>query len=775
MKVAWEFVRRQIYNFYKEVGVSAQGFFVCLLHRTKQFMTVPEAQQLYDHILEDLLASRLKEAFSGLGFLLQQNGFGKAYDKLTETETTYRYMLRYKLEGFPDPEFEKNNLGIRRQLLEMANEAFHSWMTRNSPGFYYDRIRVNRIGGSESILQLVESIRKAGERLTLVELVEQSDDKAVKSAQVLRLRENTCGQVFMRLLVSDPFTDVEVSELNNFMLDPELFEHEKALFLSALYLSLQKRFDVRKLLFLLQTCSHREVEVSQRALVLAVLVLYQYQRRLFLYPEIGETFEQLLETHPDLSESFVRVFFQCIRSKDTDKVTKRMQEEILPEMNKMGSAMQDRLRESDDATDEFNPDWQNMMENSEFSVKMQQFSDMQLEGIDVYMSTFSTQKGYSFFLDFYNWFLPFYPAHSSLSELFKGNPLEGKSVLEAVLNSDYLCSSDKYSFCFNLLQVPSNYRSSMSAQMNADSEAYDEIKKSKMGLNAKYRQEQLSNRFIQDLYRFFHLHHRRNDFINPFALPLEFHKMDLFNTLLKDERALWRIATLYFKNAHYQVALDVFERLLDRSPDDAELHQKKGYCLQHLQQPEKALESYLHAELIRPDSLWTLKRVAGLYRALHQPEKAVQYYLKAETLQSDNRSLTLQLGHALFDAENYAEALNKYFKAEILSNGSEKTWRPIAWCSFLCRKYEQAEKYYEKILTLVPTLEDFLNAGHVAWVQGHPMKAIDLYKRGIRLTHTILPDFLMLFQKDWEVLHSHGIRYDELTVLRDTLLYELEE
>jgi tetratricopeptide (TPR) repeat protein len=750
-------------------------FFRMFVASKVKYMTVSEATQLYNRILNHVLEFSMKDAFSGLGYLIQQNNFGKAYDKLTETENKYRYMLRYRLEGFPDPDREKVENGIRRQLLELAGEAFHIWMTRNSPDFYYDRIRVDRVTGSEPLIQCIETMRHAGDRLTIVDLVDESADKDVQTAQLVRLRENAVGQTFMKIFISESWTDEDRIFLNNVLMDPAFFEYEKALFVSAILLSLQKRFDFLKIIFLIDQCIHADMEVSQRSLVALVLTLYLYDARLSLYPEIGLRLASLLDERPDLQESFVRVFYQLIRSKETDKVTKRMQEEILPEMTKMGSALQDKLREGEDISDEFNPDWKNMMENAEFSVKMQQFSDMQLEGIDVYMSTFSTQKAYSFFMDFFNWFMPFYPSHSSLKDLFGSSSLEGSSILEAVVKSDYLCSSDKFSFCFNILQVPASYRATMSAQMNAESEAYEEIKKSNIGMNSKFRLELASNRYIQDLYRFFNLQTRKKDFINPFSLPLDFHNTLSLGMLVRTEEPLRRIAMLYFKNKHFGHALMVIDRLLALCPAEAELHQKRGFCLQQLDQPKLALTAYLQADLIRPDSLWTLKRIATTYRQLKNPEKAVDYYKRAETLAPDDISLTLNLGHALLEAKEYSEALNVYFKAEVLSEGSDKTYRPIAWCSFMCRKYEQADKYYAKMLDLNPTLEDFLNAGHVEWCKGFPMKAIDLYKRGIHLTHTILPDFLELFRKDSDELLRHGISQADISALRDELIYELEE
>ncbi|MDD4922906.1 MAG: tetratricopeptide repeat protein, partial [Bacteroidales bacterium] len=588
--------------------------------------------------------------------------------------------------------------------------------------------------------------------------------------------ERTVSRFFTKLWISGKWKESDRLFMAEVFNDPALYDFEKSLFVSAILLALQKRMDSEKILLLIDLCSHEQMEVSQRSLVALVLSLFIYDERMALYPGISPRLAAAME-NPLIHESLIRVFYQLIRSKDTENVTRRMQEEILPEMTKFGSDVHDKMKhgEGEDLPDEFNPDWKNMMESAEFSVKMQEFSDMQIEGIDVYMSTFSSQKSYPFFQDMTNWFLPFYSSHSSLADLFGSNPLEGVSILDAVLKSDYLCSSDKYSFCFNLLQIPASYRSAMSNQFGADSEAYEEIKKSGMGMNAQFRQEQATNRYIQDLYRFFNLFNRKRDFTNVFALPLDFHNTKTLGEYLNSEKALRRIGFLYFKNNNFNQALAVLDLLISKHPVDAELHQKRGYSLQQLGQKEMALDAYLQADLVEPDSLWTLKRIAASYRLLKNPLKALDYYRRAEALDPGKIVMNMNIGHCLVEIGDYAEALNSYFKAEVLSEESPKTWRPIAWCSFMCKKYDQAGKYYEKILQFKPGLEDYLNAGHLEWCKGFPRKAVDLYKRGIRETHAVLPDFMELFNKDLGELINHGVNPDEIAPVRDELLYELEE
>ena len=76
----------------------------------------------------------------------------------------------------------------------------------------------------------------------------------------------------------------------------------------------------------------------------------------------------------------------------------------------------------------------------------------------------------------------------------------------------------------------------------------------------------------------------------------------------------------------------MFNKLLQNYRSDSELYQKIGYCLQMSGEYDKALDAYLKAEMIYPDSLWTLRRIASCYRTLKKPEAALEYYLRIEQI-----------------------------------------------------------------------------------------------------------------------------------------------
>ena len=88
---------------------------------------------------------------------------------------------------------------------------------------------------------------------------------------------------------------------------------------------------------------------------------------------------------------------------------------------------------------------------------------------------------------------------------------------------------------------------------------------------------------------------------------------------------------------------------------------------------EGALDAFLRAELLNPDSRWVIRRIASCYRILKQPEKAIEYYNKL-TSRSDETylSLDLNIGNCLLELKRYDEALKYFFKVDYLDGKNHK-------------------------------------------------------------------------------------------------------
>ncbi|MBP8983089.1 MAG: hypothetical protein KBG19_08675, partial [Bacteroidales bacterium] len=240
-------------------------------------MTISEIDSLYARIFRFLYQMRIKEAITDLGYLIQQNGFGPAYDELVQQETTYRYLLRYRLEGVEDKERDKVLLKLIRTLCELADSAYRQWLTVNSSQWYYSRLRAYR--SAKNTQEVLEELRELDAELALTSLKKDEDQRKAEMLQLNSRREQLSGTLFQRLLLSDIWSDREVKLLQEAYAHL-LYSHEKALLVSALLLSLQFLFDEKKFLFLLDLCEHEQVEVNRRALTAVMLLFDMYDPRM---------------------------------------------------------------------------------------------------------------------------------------------------------------------------------------------------------------------------------------------------------------------------------------------------------------------------------------------------------------------------------------------------------------------------------------------------------------------------------------------------------------
>lgn len=363
------------------------------------------------------------------------------------------------------------------------------------------------------------------------------------------------------------------------------------------------------------------------------------------------------------------------------------------------------------------------------------------------------------------------PTHTAVTSAI-GNEDWSKKFAELLKTSSFLCNSDKYSFCLSLSQVPDSQRQMMASQFRSENIELQDAQKAEL-LRQSRERENISNRYLQDLYRFNKLFPRRSEFYDLFAMPIEqLLKIDEFAPIMHDEKLLKVLGEYFFKNEYYNDAAYIFVNLSHNNFTDNELYQKTGYCYQSLGNYEEALEYYLKADLIKPDNLWTLRHIAICYRNMKKIEMALDYFLRAKNMAPDNLSVNLNIGHCYLEQKQYDEALKYYFKVDYLDTKGTKARRPIAWCSFLAGKAEQAQRYYQKILADSPTALDYLNAAHVTFAQGNIKDAIDLYIRSIAEDKGNIARFTKNFEQDIPDLIQAGINPDDIHIIYDQIIYQ---
>lgn len=723
-------------------------------------------QEQFQHIVKLLQQKRLKEAQMQLEAFLWNSNDWSLRNRLEQAKVSYQYMLQYMRQGVNDPERQK----VYRQLLaetwELAEQARVSLLDEVST-HYYQSLHKNRknIVANYGLTDWLKVLESFPDDLAVCQLMPDNKE-SLNSA--LQRHEETGQYLFLTTWGNSGWSAEEEQQAKTY-LDSELIPvNDLCLFTGAILLSLMECFDARKFSWLLDATTHAEVQVNQRALVAIALILHTHPNRLPLYPELKARLS-LLNEDGRFGKQLNRVYIQLLRSQETEKIDKKMREEIIPEMMKNVNIMRNMKYGFEENTDEndLNPDWEKAFEESGLGNKIREMNELQLEGADVYMSTFAQLKSYSFFQNPHNWFYPFDMHHSSIIKEFGLKPTGDNAVLSLILESGFFCNSDKYSLCFTMAHIPQAQRSMMLSQMTSQdlNELMDESKSSGLRQHAQ-RPEVVSNQYIHDLYRFFKLSQRRHEFRDIFKEEIALHRIPVLKEILCKPELLVAIADFHFHKEHPAEALDIYKNLIDMNYTNADIFQKTGYCLQKEKRYKEAVDAYRKADVLKPDHMWTIRHLATCYRQMHDFTSALEYYKKAETIQPENHNILFFIGSCLAEQERYEDALQYFFKLDLMENNCIKAWRAIGWCSFVSGKQEQSMKYYDKVLALKPIVTDYLNAGHVAWKLGNIEKTAMLYGKAVTEAGS-RETFLEMFDKDKETLIKQGIDEKDIPLMLD--------
>lgn len=729
---------------------------------------------LKKEIFLHLSKRQLKDAFEALRKITINVHDWKIIETLSELETNYKFMLHYLFEGVNDPERENVYRNLLRWLYELTDDAADEILKIESSNIFYEKYR-NSFLKNTSISDYSEQLLDISGTIALADLQNEGPEKDSKLRELAVRRERISSDMFNHVYISARANDKDLDNYLSFISNIDLSVREKALFISAISLSLFHRFDARKVQVLMEAAISDDIQLRARAIVGLVITMQMYDARWSLYPELQSRLA-IMSENQDFKKAVLRVVIQLIRSRETEQMSKKIKEEILPEMMKFNNLAGRKLNMEelmgDTEFSEKNPEWQKELEDSGLGKKLQEYSNLQMEGADVFHSTFSGLKHFPFFSEMSNWFLPFDPQYSEFLSLF---PQDNKNTLlqAAVIDSGHMCNSDKYSFCLSLLQIPGSQREMMLGRMGAESEEIKQLQKEAKEMNPTIDEEVVSNQYIQDLYRFFKLNPYRNSFYDIFKLNLNFYDKKYIAPLISGIDDMKKIALYCFDKNNFSEALDIFNRLITIDNQSDDVWQKIGYCRQMINNPETALDAYLQADLLKPNNSWIIKRIAQLYRTLKQPELSLDYYKKAAKLTPDNIPTELNIGHCYLELNDYEQALNTYFKVELLDSKGTKAHRPIAWTAFLLKKYDLSHKYYQQILLTKPTIHDYLNAGHVELCVGNKKEAISLYKQSLYQDRDF-ELFQLLFDADKDILIAHGVDERIFPFLFDQVKYNMD-
>lgn len=696
----------------------------------------PTFWQLYKRTINKLDERHLGEALELLQELANVLGDWKLLDEVADVNSAYGLLLYYMEQGNNDPAREQQHTNFIATCYNIAEKAAQT-----------ERALVT---GTSARMRSISEILKDMENLELKNITsEPCEEDANKHVELYTELFNASYDSFL-------WNDEAAAQAQEVIDSALIAENDKVLMASGLFINCLQAFDARKIIFFADNYSTATSSMLRiRMLVAMAFTLYTYRNRLFAYPAITSKLKDLCN-NPRFTTDMQNLQKLIIESLSTHEVDRKMREEIIPAMLKSHNFNPEKFGiDSLEEISESNPEWKN------FEQQVGKLAELEAAGADIYYSTFSTLKRYPFFNNAANWLYPFEENHPGIPKQIRKTGLKG--IANALLKSDVLCDSDKYSFCMLTTQMTDGQVNMIISQL-PEMGGYDTA--------IAQTSESTCRNYLRNLFRFFYLYSGKSKPANPFETDMSLLDCNELAEAFKDKTEINKISAYAIKKGKYDMAISFLLLSETKGFADSEVYQELGFCYQKKKSYFDAIAAYEKANALSGDSKWTLQHLAQTNRIVGNYKDALNYYRLLETAKGEDAKIAFRCGECLVHLESYDDAMHEFFKAEYLNPDMTAATRAIAWCSILTDDIKQARKYYDKLLLKEEQGEDLLNAGHAAWIDGDTKAAVELYSRAY--AELKREEFLKRMQSDKEILKTHGISNYDITFMSDIVIRKKE-
>ncbi|MCL2597048.1 MAG: hypothetical protein FWD66_05195 [Paludibacter sp.] len=731
-------------------------------------MTASEIHKVFRQACNLLTRNNLFLSFERVKLLIDELKSKEMLERYNDLRQDYGFLLDYFVDGTEDDERKNSYIKIQKQVFLLVSDLREMLLADSNNYEYVEKRRMpsREFKSATEILYFIEKLTQQ------IEFQQNSlTPNKIEIVNIQARKEKLASQLFATFWLKNELTEEEKIVFEKIVSTQYDGIAEKTLVVSALILSLWRIFNEEKLLLLLDCCQNEDLLIRQRALVGLVFVLSKYNQFLQFFKNICMRLMMLVDNE-HITNALENIILQIISTKQTEDINKKMREEILPEISKLIPKIRnfsdiENFINSEEEWDEENPQWQNYLDQSATD-KLQEIAELQLQGADIYMSTFANFKNYPFFSEISNWFRPFEYNQVDVMRIMDTAKPDKKSLVSAIINSSIMCNSDKFSFLLSMEHMPDKQKKMFFEAINAEIGQFEEIEKDEKLLNPEKQASNISKQYIQDLYRFFKLFTWHIDFADMFSATLFIHKTLLF-TLLKENNAdiEQNTANYFFSKNLYPQAIEMFENITKKNSADFAAFQKLGFAYQKTGSTQKALDNYLRADLIQTDDIWTLKKIAICYRVLLDYNNALTTYQHIDFL-NPNIKNKFNIARCHIELENYSQARCIYSELE-KTDDTAKLWQAITWCAFANGNIAEAEYYSKRCTENNPNLSDFYYAAHIALCNKNYADAIDYYLKSIDNKKEEVESLITSIENDQKYLINNGIYIEEFTYLYDAI------
>lgn len=721
---------------------------------------------MYKEIKELLHTHKLKEALEKLSEYASPTDNWQMKSDIESLKTTYGFMMQYATQGMNDPERNEMYNNLLKKAFVLNEKIKIQLLLENGNSYVSQTYRNTRNSQQSGYYEICTKIEELHKELNISDMYDETYRTELIESQNKRL-QFILEELFNKTWTPVIWNEEDYTGALSIIESDKISDNEKALFTSALCLSLIHILDVYKFRLLLHTyLKGKSCVVTQRALVGILIAIYLQDEMIkFAYPNLTDEIN-LLKENPYFLDDLYTVIIQVILSLETENIDKKMRDEIIPSIMQSTELTSPINEMSDINIEELiegNPEWRESIEKIKDQIK--ELDMLRQEGADTNMCTFSNLKNYPFFYEPSHWFYIFSSEVPAIYEMMTDKKNNYAPFIETLQKATDMCNSDRFSLCLTFKSMPNLPLDAMNSGLTAQNKMNEESE----GTNSEKKKRQTESRhFIQDLYRFCKLW-RNNyyDKIDIFSQGIALWQSTIIRNMIQDSGKLKQLADYLFAKGHVNDAMFSYMDIIDDNPDDYEAFQKIGYVHVLNKDYDKALDSLKKADILSPGDTWTLKNIALCYKKKNRYDLAYEYLKEAEQINPDDLNICTQIGQALITEGIYDEALRYMFKVEYMTKGKTSAQRAIAWCYFMMDRYDKAIEMYNKILDKNDAIaEDWMNTGHVYLVNNDIKSAISFYKKAIELQDKKI-SFYEIFSSDIKTLKNKGVDEVLLNMIPD--------
>ena len=662
------------------------------------------------NLLETLLSQNaFHDAFSLMLGISESIMFWEITDKIKEAQDTYRLMISYALKGVDDNTRDTYLETLKEELMRLFNAmVIRKKLLDNKYEVFINTLRTITSSGDNLSAALTNYADNAAP------LLKNNDYQSV---------DDLVKRIFNLVWTANSLTKSELGIIEELASAPHTHDSPIiTILIGALLLrSLSTGYDSNIMESLLNIYEHANAKAnSVKALCVFAILAFYFNRQLPV-KKLTASLERVSNATQGMVKNDLRyVTLEYLRTIETERIHRKMVREIFPTMFKVGSEIKEKFRNLDE--EELlnlheNPEWLEMLEESGLADTIQEMNELQNRGADVMFSTFGNMKNFPFFQDVPNWFLPFNPRNAAVADILDRNPALKMVTDKAML----LCDSDMYSMAFSLGYLSDDQKKMMQQNLANQLSVLDEMTAEADRDSSKM----LAGTYIKNLFRFFKLYRRSGEFNNPFKQIVNPVNSKVLAPYLLSNGFLSAMAEFFMKQEEWDNAFAVCSYLEQGGHITSQLYQKMGFCLQKKGDLQGALNYYLHAEVLEPDSLWVKRRIAYCSRHLEKWSTALEYYEDLSAKEPEDAKLAMALGKCYMKTSGFDKAVKAFYKADYLQPDSQSVIRALVRALIMNKESEQARKYAEKLDLSDP--ESYLLQGHLAFINKRYEEALTHY------------------------------------------------